>query len=132
MGQWQHGGGFSVDGSVRIGATDCVGRERLLRYCARPAFALDRPRALDREDLIYDHPKRRPGGSGPQLLTLLELLDRLATPVPPPTVRRASAATATSAHSCERTLAGNFRGDLDRLKLAGRGRSREVRVRFAR
>ena len=31
MGQWQHGGGFSVDGSVRIGATDCVGRERRLR-----------------------------------------------------------------------------------------------------
>ena len=120
MGQWQHGGGFSVDGSVRIGATDCVGRERLLRYCARPAFALDRPRALDREHLIYDHSKRRPGGSGPQLLTLLDLLDRPATLVPPPSVRRASAATATSAHPCERPLAGNFRGDLDRLKLAGR------------
>jgi len=42
MRQWQHGGGFSVDGSVRIEATDRAGRERLLRYCARPPFALDR------------------------------------------------------------------------------------------
>jgi hypothetical protein len=30
MAQWQHGGGFSVDGSVRIDATDHAGRERLL------------------------------------------------------------------------------------------------------
>jgi hypothetical protein len=34
IGQWQHGGGFSVDGSVRIEAADRAGRERLLRYCA--------------------------------------------------------------------------------------------------
>jgi len=40
MGQWAHGGGFSVDGSVRIEAADRAGRERLLRYCARlPARA---------------------------------------------------------------------------------------------
>ena len=36
MGQWEHGGGFSVDGSVRIEAEDRAGRERRLRYCARP------------------------------------------------------------------------------------------------
>jgi hypothetical protein len=29
MGQWAHGGGFSVDGSVRIEAADRAGRERL-------------------------------------------------------------------------------------------------------
>jgi hypothetical protein len=46
MGQWQHGGGFSVDASVRIEAADRAGRERLLRYCARPPFALDRLREL--------------------------------------------------------------------------------------
>lgn len=86
MAQWQHGGGFSVDGSVRIEAADRAGRERLLRYCARPPFALDRLRELDREHLIYDHPKPGPGGSGPQLLTPLELLDRLATLVPPPRI----------------------------------------------
>ncbi len=88
MGQWQHGGGFSVDGSVRIEAADRAGRERLLRYCARPPFALDRLRELDREHLVYDPPKPGPGGSGPQCLTPLELLDRLAALVPPPRLHR--------------------------------------------
>jgi hypothetical protein len=41
MQAWQHGGGFSVDGPVRIEAADHAGRERLLRYCARPPFALE-------------------------------------------------------------------------------------------
>jgi hypothetical protein len=36
MAQWEHGGGFSVDGSVRIEAADRAGRERLLRN-SRPA-----------------------------------------------------------------------------------------------
>ena len=43
MRAWAHGGGFSVDSSVRIeGAdrADRTGQERLLRYCARPPFAL--------------------------------------------------------------------------------------------
>jgi hypothetical protein len=88
MGQWQHGGGFSVDGSVRIEAADRAGRERLLRYCARPPFALDRLRELDREHLIYEPPKPGPGASSPQRLTPLELLDRLSALVPPPRVHR--------------------------------------------
>ena len=88
MGQWQHGGGFSVDGSVRLEAADRAERERPLRYCARPPFALDRWRERDREHLIYDPPKAGPGGSGPQRLTPRELLDRLAALVPPPHVHR--------------------------------------------
>jgi hypothetical protein len=36
MGGWAHGGGFSVDASVRIEGADRAGRERLLRYCAEP------------------------------------------------------------------------------------------------
>jgi len=63
MGQWQHGGGFSVDASVRPAATDRAGRKRRLRYCARPPFALHRLRERDREHLIYDPPKAGPGGS---------------------------------------------------------------------
>jgi hypothetical protein len=35
MGGWEHGGGFSLDGSVRIEGADRMGLERLLRYCAR-------------------------------------------------------------------------------------------------
>ena len=53
MAQWDHGGGFAVDGWVRIAAAECGGRERLLRYCARPPFALRRLRELDPEHLLY-------------------------------------------------------------------------------
>jgi hypothetical protein len=88
MRQWQHGGGFSVDGSVRIEAADRAGRERLLRYCARPPFALDRLRELDPERLLYESTKPGPGGNGSLLLTPLELLDRLAALVPPPRIHR--------------------------------------------
>ena len=41
---WQAAGGFSLDASVRVPASDRAGRERLLRYCARPPFALERLR----------------------------------------------------------------------------------------
>ncbi len=88
MAQWDHGGGFSVDGSVRIEAADRAGRERLLRYCARPPFALDRLRELDPERLLYEGTKPGPGGNGPLLLTPLERLDRLAALVPPPRIHR--------------------------------------------
>jgi hypothetical protein len=86
MAQWEHGGGFSVAASVRIEAAGRAGGERLLRYCARPPFALERLRQLDGEHLSYDHPKLGPGGSGPQILTPLALLHRLAAVVPPPRV----------------------------------------------
>jgi hypothetical protein len=56
MAHWEHDGGFSVDASVRIEAADCAGREPLLRYCARPPFALDRLRELDPERLLYEVP----------------------------------------------------------------------------
>jgi hypothetical protein len=92
MGQWKHGGGFSVDGSVRIEAADRAGCLRLLRYCARPPFALDRLRELDPEHLIYDSPKGGPGGSRPQCLTPLELLDCLAALVPPPRITTVTSA----------------------------------------
>ncbi|MCE7939927.1 MAG: IS91 family transposase [Chloroflexi bacterium CFX6] len=88
MAQWQHGGGFSLDASVRIAAADRAGRERLLRYCTRPPFALDRLRERDPEHLLYESAKPGPGGNGPQILTPLQLLDRLAVLVPPPRVHR--------------------------------------------
>ncbi len=39
---WGHSGGFSVHAGVRVAAHDSAGRERLLRYCARPMFAGER------------------------------------------------------------------------------------------
>jgi hypothetical protein len=83
-----HGGGFYVDASVRIEAADRAGHERLLRYCARPPFALDRLRELDPEHLLCASTKPVPGGNGPLLLTPLKLLDRLAALVPPPRIHR--------------------------------------------
>jgi hypothetical protein len=44
---WQGSGGFSVDASVRIEADDRAGIERLVRYCVRPRFALERLHATD-------------------------------------------------------------------------------------
>jgi hypothetical protein len=60
---------------------------RLLRYCARPPFALERLHELDAEHLIYDSAKP---GSGAMALRLTppELLERLAALVPPPRVHR--------------------------------------------
>jgi hypothetical protein len=56
---WQGTGGFSVDAAVRIHGSDRAGRERLIRYCARPPFALDRLR-IEREPGA----RRRPAGAG--------------------------------------------------------------------
>jgi len=84
MGRWQHGGGCSVNGSVRIEATDRAGRERLLHYCARPPFALDPLRELAPERLLDVGTKLGPGGNALLLLTPLELIYRLAALVPPP------------------------------------------------
>ena len=73
---------------MRIEAADRAGRERLLRYCARPPFALERLRELHPERLLYEGAKLGPGGNVPLLLTPLELLDRLAALVPPLRIHR--------------------------------------------
>ena len=88
MAAWEHGGGFSVNAEVRIEKHDRNGLERLLRYCARPAFALERLREIDPEHLVYESIKPGPGGSISLLLTPLELLDRLAALIPPPRQHR--------------------------------------------
>lgn len=80
----EHGGGFSVDAGVRIEADDRAGLERLLRYCARPAFALERLREIDPEHLVYESTKPGPGGSVSLLITPMQRLDRLAALIPPP------------------------------------------------
>lgn len=80
--------GFSVDASVCIAATDRAGLERLLRYCARPPFAMDRLRQRGAE-LVHHCPKPQAGGKRSDLvLTPLELIDRIAALVPPPRTHR--------------------------------------------
>jgi hypothetical protein len=110
---WQHSG-FSVDASVRISPADrdvpayFQSLEHLLRYCARPAFALERlsvvPSTGDRPERVrYALPRHkrgdwvgagrarkstRPGMSGVVDLSPFEFLDRLAALTPPPRKHR--------------------------------------------
>jgi len=88
MGQWKNGGGFSLDASVRIEGHDRAGLERLLRYCARPPFALERLESIDEQRLLYRLPKPRPDGPTALTLTPLEFIQRLAALIPPPRSHR--------------------------------------------
>ena len=91
---YQHNG-FSVDAGVCIQAHDRAGLERLLRYCARPPFAMERLRK-EGNDLVYRCAKQRSeptsdkrGTKVDELhLTPLELIDRIAALVPPPRTHR--------------------------------------------
>ena len=86
--RWAHSGGFSVDAVVRIQAWDRAGLERLVRYCARPPFALERLEASGADRLVYHLPKPGPDGRTGLILTPLELIDRLAALIPPPRLHR--------------------------------------------
>jgi hypothetical protein len=88
MGSWEHGGGFSLDASVCIGGADRTGLERLLRYCARPPFALEHLQQRDAEHLVYHSPKPLLDGASDLVLTPLELIDKIAALVPPPRAHR--------------------------------------------
>jgi hypothetical protein len=97
MQSYAHGGGFSVDASVRIGQHDRQGLERLLRYCARPPFEGQRIR-IDGEQIIYRCPKAPAGEQGGAsvggkreheiVLTPLEFIARIAALIPPPRQHR--------------------------------------------
>jgi hypothetical protein len=90
MSNWHHRGGFSVDASVRVEASDRAGLERLLRYAARPPFALNRLSWADGKvpSLLYTPPQPLPDGRTALHLTPLELLERLAALIPPPRQHR--------------------------------------------
>ena len=91
---YQHSG-FSVDADVCIGAHDRAALERLLRYCARPPFAMDRLRK-EGTALVYrcanQHSEPAGDKRGSKVdelhLTPLELIDRIAALVPPPRTHR--------------------------------------------
>ena len=100
--------GFSVGTSVRIEAHDRAGLDRLLRYCARRTFSMERLRKAG-NDLVYRCAKQRsePGGDrrfdqrgvnqpgsnqrdrqGEITLTPPELIDRITALVPSPRSHR--------------------------------------------
>ena len=110
---WENSG-FSVDASVRITLTDrdvpsyFQSLEHLLRYCARPPFALERLSVIRDADgriirIRYVLPRHkaanwvgpgrgrkstRPGANGLVELSPFEFLDRLADLIPPPRKHR--------------------------------------------
>jgi hypothetical protein len=80
---WENSG-FSLDAAVRVDAHDRAGLERLLRYCARPPFALERLELIDEQQVIYRLPRTQRDGTTALSLTPLELIDHLAALIPPP------------------------------------------------
>ena len=75
--------GFDVHAAVRIGASDDLGREKLVRYCARPPFALDRIRVLSDGKIAYRVKFARRGATH-RVMTPSEFLARLAALIAPP------------------------------------------------
>ncbi len=67
-----------------------MGLERLLRYCARPPFALERLELVGEHRVIYIYrlPRPRRDGCTKLVLTPLEFIDHLAALIPPPRLHR--------------------------------------------
>ena len=70
---WDNGG-FSLDAAVRIGQNDRAGLERLLRYGARPPFALERLEQVNEHQVVYHLPKPRRDGRPALSLSPRELI----------------------------------------------------------
>ena len=75
--------GFDVHAAVRVEADDDAGRERLVRYCARPALALDRL-SLSRAGRVVYRVKYARGNKTHRIMEPVEFLARLAALIPPP------------------------------------------------
>ena len=76
--------GFNLHASVAIAGDDDMGREKLMRYGARPPLALDRLRRLPDGRIAYRIKKLRDGRAKHRIMAPLEFLARLAALVPPP------------------------------------------------
>jgi len=81
----------------RIAPAPFRNRERLLRYCARPTFALERLELRDADHVVYRLPKPQRDGTTALTLTPLELIDHLAALIPPPRRHRHRSALAPNA-----------------------------------
>jgi len=79
-----------LDASVRAEASDRACLERLIRYCARPPFALDRLHLVgNRSDpILYLLQEPDLAGRTALRLSALEFLDRLPKILPPPRIHR--------------------------------------------
>ena len=140
--------GFSIDASVRITLVDrdvpsfFQSLEHLLRYCARPPFALERLSVTRGPDgriarIRYVLPRhkaanwvgpgrgrksKRPGANGVVELTPFEFLDRLADLVPPPRKHRHRYhGVFAPNHKLRRAVAALAIGNIGKQRDAGAG-----------
>jgi hypothetical protein len=77
--------GFDVHCAVRLAADDDLGRERLVRYCTRPPFALDRIEVLRDGRIAYSLKVPRKGRTH-RLMAPMEFMARLAALIPRPKI----------------------------------------------
>jgi hypothetical protein len=78
-----HSRGFELHAGGVVSASDRDGRERLLRYCARPPLSLERLSVLDDGRIAYAI--RKPWGNEThRVMSPLQFLARLAALIPPP------------------------------------------------
>jgi hypothetical protein len=75
--------GFNLHAAVTVGADDDRARERLVRYCARPPFALERLSLLPDGRIAYRIKIARKNATH-RILEPIELLARIAALIPPP------------------------------------------------
>ena len=83
---WEHGGGFSLDASVKISGWDRDGLEKLARYCARPSFAEQRLSQTEKNQVLYVFPKPTVDGRLYAEMDPLVFLQKLSAIIPPPWV----------------------------------------------
>jgi len=76
--------GFSIHAGVCVPARDRLRLEHLLRYAARPPVSKERLSVLPDGRLLYRLKRRWSDGTTHVIYEPMELMERLAAPVPPP------------------------------------------------
>ena len=77
-------GGFSIHAGVTVHAADKDGRERLIRYCARPALSMERMSETSDGLIAYRLRHAQQGKANHRVMRPIDLLARIAAIIPPP------------------------------------------------
>lgn len=88
MARWRHSSGFSVNGDVCVDPEDRKALGRLIRYCARPAFASEQLTEQSDGRIRYELSKVSSGGQTHMILAPDEFLDKISLLIPPPRKHR--------------------------------------------
>jgi hypothetical protein len=118
--------GFSLHANVAIQAQDRQRLERLVRYCARPAIAIERLELLPDGRLLYRFKRPWRDGTTHVVFTPLEMLERLSALVPAPhahTVRYSGILAPAAKSRALIVPAGNSCSSAEDSALSGAGES---------